>query len=541
MDGAVFIFVISRRHWHTFFDWIGCPPELEDRVWENRHFRVQNWDVLDNYAAKLFAGISTESAVSFGRNNGLLIAPVNAPLGVFEHPQLKWREWLAAEESGGSRRLPRTPVCFYGRSAPHIRPLTDLPTGEWLSLPLQWSNPGPFQGGGKTRRCNSPAKRLHGLRVVELTMELAGPTLGRLLAERGASVIKIESETHRLRAGIGPGLNESMRLQQQLVYADTNRFRKFISLNLKKAEGRELLHKLLGNSDVFITNLSPRILREWELTPDRLSSRHPELLGVYLTYGGLEGPERDTVGVALTAAAEAGQYQLWGGLESASTVFHTDTFQGIYGGVALLASTVGVQRGLPRVHVDNALLEASAFCNGAQYVSMAYDSEESPKEVKTVTHAVLPALGLDKWLYIELNEPSLGILESLLGYPRQEGEAREREQKIVDGLSTWLLQRNPRTAMQVLQAAGLRAVSVSDEEDVFFDPHLRQRRWYARFTTSDGRGRDVPGFLGSTCSPITDISVTCGEIGSSNQEVFEKELALPPEEVADLTRRGVLY
>ncbi|MFC2022468.1 CaiB/BaiF CoA transferase family protein, partial [Chloroflexota bacterium] len=153
------------------------------------------------------------------------------------------------------------------------------------------------------------ASPLQGIRVVDMTSWYVAAEAAALLGELGAEVIHVE------QPGIGDdsrGLFSFMGVSQVLpdgssaVFHDHNRKKKSITVDLKKAEGRELIYRLVKKSDVFITNFrSPAVAR--------LGMDYKTLSGINarLVYGrnsayGEKGPDADAPGFALTAAARSG-------------------------------------------------------------------------------------------------------------------------------------------------------------------------------------------------------------------------------------------
>lgn len=135
-------------------------------------------------------------------------------------------------------------------------------------------------------------KPLAGVKVVELSTFVAGPVTARLLADLGADVIKVE-------APAGDGWRATAKNYLPLTYSDEqnpvfdiyNTGKRFVSLNLKTAEGMEAMEKLLAEADVFVTNLRPGALQRLALDYETLKGKYPKLVyGILLGYGE-KGPD----------------------------------------------------------------------------------------------------------------------------------------------------------------------------------------------------------------------------------------------------------
>src|SRR5690625_7014660 len=115
---------------------------------------------------------------------------------------------------------------------------------------------------------------LHGIRVLELGNYIAAPTAGRMLADFGAEVIKVE------RSVTGDELR-NWRLYggtTSMLYRTINRNKKSIVLDLKTVEGRGLVLELIRQCDVLLENFRPGTLEKWGLGPSELSAVNPDLV-----------------------------------------------------------------------------------------------------------------------------------------------------------------------------------------------------------------------------------------------------------------------
>lgn len=143
-------------------------------------------------------------------------------------------------------------------------------------------------------------KPLEGVKVVDLTSYLAAPTTGRLLAEWGAEVVKVESpkgDPARRQAGV---FNMPMSDDENLAFDYANFGKKFMTINLKSEAGLEVFHKLLAQSDVFLTSNRTKSLKKMGLDYDTLKDKYPQLVFAQVTGYGDKGPEKDAAGFDVT-------------------------------------------------------------------------------------------------------------------------------------------------------------------------------------------------------------------------------------------------
>lgn len=136
---------------------------------------------------------------------------------------------------------------------------------------------------------------LKGIRVVELTVWVAGPAAGGILADWGAEVTKIEppgGDPMRafFRASIGS------KVAHNPPFDLDNRGKRSVCLDLTDPAGRDALYKVLESADVFLTNLRPRALEKLGVDHETLRARFPRLVYAGVTGFGLQGAERDKAG-----------------------------------------------------------------------------------------------------------------------------------------------------------------------------------------------------------------------------------------------------
>lgn len=139
---------------------------------------------------------------------------------------------------------------------------------------------------------NNPYNLLQDVKIVELTTYVAAPSAGRILADWGADIVKVEAvpkgDTTRYAVPL-PGM-------KYITYDVHNANKKSIALNLKTPEGREVMDKLLADADVFLTNTRARALEKLGLDYNTLSDKYPRLIHAHMTGFGETGSMADDPG-----------------------------------------------------------------------------------------------------------------------------------------------------------------------------------------------------------------------------------------------------
>jgi len=197
---------------------------------------------------------------------------------------------------------------------------------------------------------------LEGLRVLDVTQYMAGPFCAMLLADLGADVVKIE-----------PPSGDSTRQMPPTVGTDSpafnavNRGKRSLMLNLKSAEGRDVLKRLAQSSDILIENYRPAAMKALGLDYKALAAVNPRLIYASVSGYGHTGPYRDKGGFDIIAQGISGLMSITGepGRPPAKAgVPLTDLGAGLFTLVGILAAVhCRTQIGIGQ-HVDTSLVEA---------------------------------------------------------------------------------------------------------------------------------------------------------------------------------------
>ena len=142
----------------------------------------------------------------------------------------------------------------------------------------------------------SAHKPLEGVKVVELASFVAAPTAGRMMAEMGADVIRVESTAGDPWRFYGANCGLPITDEENPLFDIYNLGKKDIQLNTKTPEGKEILFHLLDEADVFITNNRLKSLVRSGLDYESLKDRFPKLIYGLVTGYGQTGPDVDAPG-----------------------------------------------------------------------------------------------------------------------------------------------------------------------------------------------------------------------------------------------------
>ena len=181
--------------------------------------------------------------------------------------------------------------------------------------------------------------QLEGVRVVDLTRILSGPFCSMFLADMGAEVIKVEA----------PGEGDPVRQQGEarngfsLYFATFNRNKRSITLDLRSAEGKEILRELIRSADVVVNNYRPGVMDKMGFGREALIALKPDIVSCHVTGFGLDGPYQDRPSFDFIAQAMSGFMSVNGfadgpPLRAAPPV--SDLVAGAYAAMGILAALV---------------------------------------------------------------------------------------------------------------------------------------------------------------------------------------------------------
>ena len=268
---------------------------------------------------------------------------------------------------------------------------------------------------------------LDGVKVVEMATFIAVPAVGRILADMGAEVIKIESSKGDNLRFTAPNEGRPSDPFEDTNFDLENANKKGIGLDMRSETGKEVLFKLLDEADVFLTNWRPQALARQNLTYESLKERFPGLVYASLTGYGDKGPDKDLPGFDYTAFfARSG----WAGSLYQKGTVPTNLIPALGDHQAALALTAGVLAALLRASktgqgekVSANLLHTAVWVQsfqiqGAQYgtefngVHYPFDRRDNPlpyqPAVKTKDDRFLQVMGPNYGIYFPLIMKAIG-------------------------------------------------------------------------------------------------------------------------------------
>ena len=385
---------------------------------------------------------------------------------------------------------------------------------------------------------------LKGVRVLDLSWIIAGPTASRFLALMGAEVIKVGSARRP---------DPSTRGAPFQAY---NQSKLYAALNISRPEGLELAMRLVSVSDVVIENFAAGVIERLGLGYDALRQAKPDIIMLSSSGTGHSGPDKDYVAYGSLLQYYTGWNAISGYPDSEPIKggLWADPWVGME--LAMVAAAALNYRAATGEgnYVDFSMAEAlTASIPEALLDYQMNDRVPEPMgnaDTQHAPHNVYRCKGDDRWLAIAItSDEEWHALCTAIGRTDLARDAaladaqgrRERQQKIDAAISEWTQLREDYKAMHVLQNAGISAAPYLSPERVFTDPQLREGGFFSTHTASDGKQRDLPA-LGWRFDGGPDPHITAAPVlGQHNDYVYGELLGLSDDEIAKLIEYQIIY
>ena len=389
---------------------------------------------------------------------------------------------------------------------------------------------------------------LDGVTVIALEHAVAAPFCTRQLADLGARVIKIE------RPGSGDfarGYDTRVRgLSSHFVW--TNRSKESVTLDVKHAQAREILSKLIARADVLVQNLAPGAAARLGLSYSDLAGEHPRLIVCDVSGYGASGPYVDKKAYDLLIQSESGFLGITGTPESPSKAGNSiaDISAGMYAYSSILAALLQRQRTGRGTHIDVSLLET--MVEWMSYpLYYAFEGASPPPRTGASHATIYPygpfragdgkfvMLGLQnerEWAVFcgtALRQPELARDERFSNNARR-AAARVELHAIVEEAFARL------TASEVvarLEVAGIASARMNELHEVWAHPQLSARGRWAQVDTPAGK---IPALLPPALPDGVEARMDAVPGLGEHTELVLGELGYSSEAIASLRAAGAI-
>jgi crotonobetainyl-CoA:carnitine CoA-transferase CaiB-like acyl-CoA transferase len=399
----------------------------------------------------------------------------------------------------------------------------------------------------------APSGPLRGLRVLDLTRVLAGPTCTQMLGDLGAEVIKIER----------PGAGDDTRgfapphwpnTQESAYFLGVNRNKKSLTLDIAAEEGQAIVHRLLENTDILVENFKVGALAKYGLGYDQLRVRYPGLIYCSVTGFGQTGPYAPRPGYDSLIQGMGGVMSLTGepdGLPQKVGVPVADLFAGLYGCIGILAALRHRERTGQGQQVDIGMLDTSVAWLANQGMNYLATGENPPRlgnqHPNIVPYQVFPTadghmvLSVGNDATFERFCKAFGQ-EALLDDPRFATNASRvaNRQLVTDTLTPVMQARTTADWVEALEAQKIGCGPINKLSEVFSDPHVQARGVVVELEHASGEKVKVIANPVRLSATPADYRVPPPLLGEHAEEVLSGLLGMSAAEIAALREKGIV-
>jgi formyl-CoA transferase len=380
---------------------------------------------------------------------------------------------------------------------------------------------------------------LHGVRVLDLCIVLAGPACGRTLGEFGADVIKI---------------NDAARPVDMEGSLDVNRGKRSILLDLKSEKGREVFWRLVDSTDVIVENNRKGSLARLGLSYEDVKRRKPDIIYASLNTYGYDGPWSERPGWEQMAQAVTGIEVRRGGRDGAPLMFHypvNDYGTGLLGAYAVALALLERDRTGRGQSVDCGLALTACLLQSPYFLDYPGFKRDEPEGLGVRGYSALRRLyrASDAWLYLHCPEEAdwrklTGLPEftALLGDPRYGTAASRKDHggELETELGRIFSLKTRQQWVSQLSAAGVSAIENVAMPDLRDDPHVR-RAGLVLTREHPGRGRaDQIGITARLSGTPMRLGRPAPTLGAETDEIL-REAGYTDGEIETLKAARVVF
>lgn len=399
---------------------------------------------------------------------------------------------------------------------------------------------------------------LKGIKVIEVGGYAAGPWIGKVLANYGATVVHIEARDRPdgFRLQYPPYRNGVKGINKSGCFSYFNDSKYDVTIDVKKPGGLQLARRLADWSDILIENMRPGVIDRIGLGFEELKKSNPDLIFMSTCNMGQTGPRAATGGFGSQLSALAGFCGLTGDADGTPQLLYgpyIDFVAALVGAPLVLAALDRRERTGKGAFIDVAQYECGAFfLAGPLYDFHANGNvleRQTNRDPVAAPHNAYPCQGEDVWIAASAwDDAEFARMADVMGHPEwtsdqrfKTADARRANADALDAaVASGTRTQDADAAVAALQAAKVHAYKVNTCADLFDDPQLVHRKtWRVRkHPEIDYQAHYFPGF--DLSEQPGDVTAPAPVLGQDNELVFREFLGLSDEEYKTLEDNGVI-
>ena len=392
---------------------------------------------------------------------------------------------------------------------------------------------------------------LKGIRVLEMSQIMAGPTCGLLLADLGAEVIKIEKTPagDDTRNFLPPEING-----EAAAFMMMNRNKKGIALNLKDKDGIKIFKEMVKNSDVVLENFRKGTLEKLGIGYDVMSKINPKIILCEISGYGRTGPYANKGGFDLVAQGMSGLMSITGESKDKPPMKVgapiTDITAGLLASSGILAALIHREKTGEGQKVDTSLFEAGIVHTYWQS-AIAGATGQSPGPLGSAHPLTAPYQAFktkDKWITVGASNQNtwLMLLKAINRQDLQENEMfssnlsrKKNTTQLVDILNTELLKKTSDEWLKIFDNNGLPCGPINSITEMFEDPQTIHREMIIEVDNKKAGKSKAIGMPIKFSKSKTEKSKGAPNLGEHTREIM-LSFGYKHEEIEDFYNRKVI-
>ncbi len=398
---------------------------------------------------------------------------------------------------------------------------------------------------------------LSDVKILDLMWVMAGPAGTRILADYGATIVRVESQRRIDTARtLQPFLNRKPGPDNSALFQNLNAGKYGLALDLTKEAGREVVRDLVRWADVVTESFSPRAMKGWGLDYESLRKVKPDIIMISSCLMGQTGPWSQFAGFGNLAAAISGFFDLvsWPDRPPAGPFSaYTDYVAPRFTAIAILAALEHRRRTGQGQYIDQSQAEATLHLLGPALLDYTVNGRVRGKmgnrDLEMAPHGVYPAAGDDRWVTLAIQtDQQWRDLCLAMGKPELTDDARfatqharlAHQDELDEIISTWTRMQDRFAIEDILQARGIAAGAVRTLYELEHEPQLQHRQHFVKLAHEKLGTVTVEGSRFRMSSTPAEIKRAAPSWGRDNQYVLEQILGYSEEKITQLAAAEVL-
>lgn len=398
---------------------------------------------------------------------------------------------------------------------------------------------------------------LSDVKIVDLMWALAGPTSTRLMADYGATVVRVESPRHFDGARtVGPFVKGQAGGENSGLFHNMNASKLMLTLDLATEAGKGVFLDLVRWADVVTESFSPKVMHALGLDYDSLCKVKPDLIMLSTCLMGQSGPMSRFAGFGNMAAALSGFYRLTGWPDrppAGPFSAYTDYVAPRFNAASVLAALEYRRRTGEGQYIDVSQAEAALHFLGPALldctVNGVVQERIGNRDLNVAPHGVYPAQGKDRWIALAVEtEAQWEALCAVMERPdlRQDGrfttvaDRLAHQDELDAAVGAWTVKLDAAQLEATLQARGVPAHVVSTMAEMANDPQLLHQHHFVELEHPT-LGKTVVEAPRSRLSRTpAQVRYSTPTLGRDNQHLLTTILGYSEEKISEVTAGGAL-